>query len=379
MRTTEKPSGTDGTRVDEFAFLKAFPILGLALVHVPYDAAVFRLANESLTDFLSTLFIYVDFGPAIFMLCMGYGIAGVKSSPVRLMRQGFQFLLINAILNVCRYVLPNVLRLAIGITPWEDPLMLIFESDIYYFVGLFFLFYALMRRLRVSSLGMLLITVLMVLVVQLLKLLRADTVANEYLASFLANFYDLNGESGFALLAWSFVPAVGICLGEWLKRTSGAERTRAMRRVLACSSVFLVALWFNLHFFGIGLRRIFLEPDGSWNFLYASFIVAVSLVLVALARELCLRIAGTRFYRYIMRLSASIMPFYILQWVFIAWEMFFLQLFGLPSGKFGFTWYILSTVVITVACAFLSTRFGMKIMKPLLRFTAPWNYRRSKA
>ncbi len=149
-----------------------------------------------------------------------------------------------------------------------------------------------------------------------------------------------------------------------------------MRQVLAWSFVLLVTLLVSLRAFQTSLTDAVISGLVSWNFLYAVILICVALILLSLAHELCRRISGTRFYRFATSLSASIMPFYLLQWVMVRCEMTILGIADFPEEGFGVGWLLISTVVIAAACAFLSMKFGMKIMKPLLKITFPWNYGR---
>ena len=97
----------------------------------------------------------------------------------------------------------------------------------------------------------------------------------------------------------------------------------------------------------------------------------IQFLLIAVMLNMCLRISETHLYAFLMRISASIMPYYLLQWVFVAIEMTILLLCRMPEGSFSVLWYLLSVIVIIAACTALSLTCGMRIMKPLLRITSP--------
>lgn len=82
-------------------------ILGLPLVHVMEEAIEAGVASDSLTAFGYGIIGLCAFGPSVFMICMGFGIGG-KVAPDSVRRTGIQFLLIGAILNVVRWLIPGM-------------------------------------------------------------------------------------------------------------------------------------------------------------------------------------------------------------------------------------------------------------------------------
>ncbi len=94
------------------------------------------------------------------MICMGFGIGGGKTPPDGIMRNGIQFILIGAILNVIRWLIPGIVQKAVIHTRLIDDVDYCLQSDIYYFVGLFFIFYSILKRLKIQTPGILMISVL---------------------------------------------------------------------------------------------------------------------------------------------------------------------------------------------------------------------------
>lgn len=366
-------------RIDEAGFLKAFPILGLPIYHIIYEAQEQWLADGRLDDFSSLIYMLIIFGPSVFMLCMGYGIAGGKASPKKLRQQGVQFILMNVILNIFRYFLPTVVQLLFHRQPQADLVQPFLESDIYYFVGIFFLFYSLLKQRHISALGTLLICAGMVTVNTMLAPLLAGRITNQYAEALLGNFFDFRKTGDFSLMTWAFFPAAGIMLGEILKPKEEGEKTRFTRRMLACVSAFLLSFIFFLYRSGYNLIEFFQDVDSTMDFPVAVIYLCIALILFALSRELCLRISGTRFYSFMMRLSALILPFYLVQWILVCWEMNLLVLIGLPAEGFGIGWFVISTIAIMSASIIISLRYGMRIMKPLLKITSPWRWRIGRA
>lgn len=70
-----------------------------------------------------------------------------------LRRNGIQFLLIGAILNVLRWFIPGILQSILIDKNLLDDFEFCIQSDIYYFVGIFYIFYSILRQLKIQSLG----------------------------------------------------------------------------------------------------------------------------------------------------------------------------------------------------------------------------------
>lgn len=365
---------------DGIGFLKAAPLLGLPAAHVLFEAVTQGLAGKELYSLADPLTALANFGPTIFMFCMGCGVAGSRTSPKRLARQGIQLILIQILLNIARLVIPSLVLMAAGIRLREDVAEYFLLSDIYYFAGLFFLFLALMKRLRVSTLNMLLICLGLITVNRLAEPFLVERFSGSLFGVFLGSFIYVDENSLFPAACWMIYPVTGMLMGEILKHQEADRRKHFMRRMLVCSAVFAAAFAVSMHGHGQNPAELLLPVSSAGAADLPSVMMAISsvLILASLADLLCGRIAGSRFYRLVIRFSASIMPYFLLQWVLVYWEMTILLLCGMPKGSFGLGWYLASTAVITLGSAFLAVRYGKRIMKPVLKITAPWN-RRSAA
>ena len=84
---------------DGIGFLKAAPLLGLPAAHVLFEAVTQGLAGKELYSLADPLTALANFGPTIFMFCMGCGVAGSRTTPKRLARQGIQLILIQILIH----------------------------------------------------------------------------------------------------------------------------------------------------------------------------------------------------------------------------------------------------------------------------------------
>ena len=105
------------TRFGEFDVLKAIAILGLPAIHVMEEIMEGGFASPALQSIGAGVIGLCAFGPSVFMICMGFGIGGSRSSPESIRWTGIQFLLIGALLNIFRWFLPGVLQAIVIHTP----------------------------------------------------------------------------------------------------------------------------------------------------------------------------------------------------------------------------------------------------------------------
>ena len=134
------------TRFGEFGLLKAIAILGLPAVHLMEEAIEGGYASTGLMRFGALIIGLCAFGPSVFMMCMGFGIGGGKNSADVIRKNGIQFLLIGAILNIFRWFIPGVVQSLTVHTNLIDDIQFCLQSDIYYFVGLFLCYIHSLRK-----------------------------------------------------------------------------------------------------------------------------------------------------------------------------------------------------------------------------------------
>ena len=99
MESTAANSKKPLTRFGEFELLKAIAIIGLPTVHVMEEALEAGIASERLMALGNGIIGLCVFGPSVFMICMGFGIGGGRTSADSIRRNGIQFLLIGGCIN----------------------------------------------------------------------------------------------------------------------------------------------------------------------------------------------------------------------------------------------------------------------------------------
>lgn len=368
------------TRFAEFELLKAIAIMGLMAIHLMEEALEAGYASpglQALGDFIIGL---CAFGPSVFMICMGFGIGGGRSSADSIRKIGIQFLLIGAILNLFRWLLPGIISHFVLNTRLIDDINFYLQSDIYYFAGLFYIFYFFIKKRKLSTASLLMISVLMLTANTLLTRLTRGAIKNEIVSSLLGNLVYVDEHSCFPLLSWAIFPSVGILLGDVLKSSDEEKREFFMRRVTDFSMVLLISFSVFLWDYNIDLVKALISPANDYITDLPNVILLLSfaLLLIGLTYQLCKHIGALPFMGFMLRVSAYIIPFYLLQWIIIAWIFYLLPMLGAEKGCFNLGWYCFSVIAVTAICTWIATRYGMKIMRKLLKVTS-FRKRRKKS
>lgn len=210
----------------EFDLMKAIAVLGLPIVHLLEEGIAGNYVSPEVHKLEAFIVALCIVGPSIFMMCMGFSMGGARNSPYSLAKQGLRFLSLGAILNLVRWILPGLVLWAVCGDPISDDIIYFLVSDIYFFVGIFCLFYALMRKIKLGTSEIFVATIVMLTVNTMLTPIMPKIVTNEYLIALVGNFVYVDGTSCFPLLSWAIFPTTGIMLGEVLKKQTMRDAER---------------------------------------------------------------------------------------------------------------------------------------------------------
>ncbi|MBP5730256.1 MAG: hypothetical protein J6X19_03530, partial [Clostridia bacterium] len=296
------------TRFGEVELLKAIAILGLPAVHLMEEALEGGFASEGLTKFGTAIILLCAFGPSVFMICMGFGIGGGKTSPKSIRKNGIQFLLIGALLNILRWLLPGILQAIVIKTPLIEDITFCLQSDIYYFVGLYFILYSFLVQWKMKAPGILMLSAIMLTANTLLTPITNKYVTNKIAAALLGNIVYVNETSCFPLLSWAIFPSVGVLLGEILKKSDEEKRENIMRRLLDFSAVLLGSFCVFLWFYKIDIIKVLVSPANKYITDLPNVIMLLSLALFLLSLNyyLCKKIGSSKFMEFMLRISTFI-------------------------------------------------------------------------
>ena len=364
-------------RFGEFDLMKAFAILGLPIVHLLEEGIFNNYVSENVHRLEAFIVALCIVGPSIFMMCMGFGIGGIRNNPKSIVKQGLRFLALGAILNLVRWVLPGILLFFIHGRSLSEDIFYFFASDIYYFVGFFYLFYALMLTLKLTTSGILVTTIGMLTVNTLLTPIMPDMIKNDYLIGIIGNIVYIDGTSCFPLLSWAIFPTVGIFMGDVIKKVTDEKRGSIMKYMLIFSPVIFISYLVSLSLYGHDIMRIMVSPlnDYITDLPNVILMISLALFLFAVLYYVSNWIDETKFMKFMLKISTHIVPFYMLQWILVAWVFFGMELFECEEGVLTLPWFMIAAALITGICIYVTVKHGMKATRVLLRMVS---FRRRK-
>jgi hypothetical protein len=364
----------------EFDLLKAIAILGLPAVHLLEEGVLYGFFSEGVLKLESVIMALCILGPSIFMICMGFSMGGSRNVPQSLMKQGIRFLALGMILNVLRWLIPGLIYSALTGDGLIDDIGYCLVSDIYFFVGLFYIFYSLMRRLNVKTPGLILTSIVMLTVNTLLTPLTAPLAEYVILDSILGNLVYVSETSCFPLLSWAIFPSIGIMLGEVLKKVDDDRRALIMKRLLNFSPLVFISFLVFLWSYDFDILLVLVSPLNGYITDLPNVILMITLALFLFGALYypCKAIDKSRFMNFMVKIATYIVPFYMLQWVLVSWVLFLMDMFGLNYGTINIGWYLVCVIAITGICVFVTLKYGFKLTKLLAKMTS-FKRKRKKA
>jgi len=339
----------------ELDFAKFVAIVFMILVHC-YDYSSLYLSSLSAVAAaavspIGTLIEFLGAQPAapVFMFCMGVGLVYTRhNTPGEFARRGLKLLITGYLLNLYRtaFVVGGALSGALG----EQPLLPLVSAfalcvDILPFAGLAFIFFAVMKKLKVSPAFATLIVFLLLVVANILP----DVGGGEQWYSYVAGLlWYQNNFTSFPLFQWLVFPMAGVLFGRQLKATTDKRRfylvalaigvvVFALTTLLACSR-------------GIALRTFFTTDYFDMNLLRATWSLAIVLILLAAYYFLVGGLHEGRLYRLAGFCSRNINKIYLWQWILIT-PLAVLSFVLLPIDAY---WKLFVEVVfVGVACVLI--------------------------
>ena len=364
-------------RFGEFELMKAFAILGLPIVHLLEEGINENYVSDGVHRIEAFIVALCIVGPSIFMMCMGFGLGGTRNTPKGVMKQGLRLLAIGAILNIIRWILPGLLLFFVHGTSMSEDIFYFFASDIYYFAGIFYLFYALMLKLKLTTSQILVTTIVMLTINTLLTPVMSDIITNYYLIGIIGNIVYIDGTSCFPLLSWAIFPTVGIFMGDVLKKVTDEKRGSIMKYMLIFSPVIFISYLVSLSIYGHDVMKVMVSPlnDYITDLPNVILMISLALFLFAVLYYVSNWIDETKFMKFMLKISTHIVPFYMLQWILVAWVFCGMELFECEEGVLTLPWFIIAAVLITGICIYVAVKHGMKATKIIVRMLS---FRRRK-
>ena len=362
MNSIEEPR----KRFSELDVVRAIALLFLPFIHVYEEMELIgTLSAEALSSckWVLTLCVYA---PSVFMICFGANLFFAKEkTPAEYAKRGLKFLLIGVGLNAARFVLPSLISLAMGKPERVTEAMnTVLASDIYDFVGAFLLAFALFKKLRMSDFSMLITAMIMLLINTLIQPVPVEGSA----AYFLGRFLYVNDNSYFPLLSWTIFPIMGYCFGKLYRNFQSEQKRRKFNlRMLIFCYVMYCALAYTFKSYKLNPNLIELSPANNYITDYGNVLLLVCIagMMIGLIYLAYMKWTESKPIQGFLKLSAVIMPFYLIQWVIIGWMEELMVAFDFPLGGISAGAYYALSLGITLVTILLAMVFGEKINRLL--------------
>jgi hypothetical protein len=234
-----------------------------------------------------------------------------------------------------------------------------------------------MLTLKLTTSGILVTTIVMLTVNTLLTPIMPDMITNDYLIGILGNIVYIDGTSCFPLLSWAIFPTVGIFMGDVIKKVTDEKRGSIMKYMLIFSPVIFISYLVSLSLYGHDIMRIMVSPlnDYITDLPNVILMISLALFLFAVLYYVSNWIDETKFMKFMLKISTHIVPFYMLQWILVAWVFFGMELFECEEGVLTLPWFMIAAALITGICIYVTVKHGMKATRVLLRMVS---FRRRK-
>ena len=308
---------TNTGRQLEFDLAKAVTIVLMVWTHV------YESLSTGFEPSLSAVNAYVRgsiTGAATFMFCMGLGISYTRHNTAEeCIQRGVKLLTNGFVLLLFRDIIPVLLRWWI-FNSQESTIYLIYglSCDILQFAGLALLLVGLLKKLRISSMGMLLISIAMSLMGTFLEGVSTGCYPIDQVLGF---FWGTYSESYFPLFNWFIFVAAGHWFGEkyqFLRDKMKFHTVSLLVGTLLCAAYIFVS--FNVDqdiFKGLTSERYLAHRP----FLDAAICLLINVGQISMFYFIGLMIPQ-KAVPVIIHPSRHINQYYCLSWVIISLSMF---------------------------------------------------------
>ena len=353
-------------RRPELDIVRAISILGLPFVHCYEEFRGAGFLVPSVADAGSVFFGLCALGPSIFMAMLGMNIVfSSHSTPEALARRGLKTIMYFYLLNLVRFIVPSLIAgLCRNPDYFFDGLYYSLASDILFFSGLAFLFFAFVRKFRLQPVYVMVIALALLVLNMALK---PAVSAGKYLNAFLGNFIYINEDSFFPFLSWIIYPAAGYVMGGFIVNLeSQKDSDRFYFRLSLVCVVCLAAVFVCLRSYKLDPLLIAASPANSY--INDLFTVVITLLYAGLWTGfwylICRLVHSKKFNAAAYHVSDAILVFYVIQWVIVGWTEYLLDAAGYQGTHFitpaVFAVVSIATFIVSLVVALAYKNFSLR-------------------
>lgn len=363
-------------RFYELDIARAISILLLPMIHTFEQFCDNGMLLESSVLFGNkTIMLANEYAPSVFLFLLGMNLVFAKPLTAKEhFKRGIHFLILFLAINFFRY---SFFMIVLGILSGEQQfiykgIIWFVGSDIYGFIGLFLIVYALFTKLKLKPYHMLAISIITMIIANIISTDFPISTNGAIYEFVIGNFIYLNANTAFPLFLWLIFPIVGVMYGQFYQKISEDENKKTLYSIWFVIISYLAYFAFKIftHKYDIHIVNLY---DVALN-AYDLDIMAAFLLICSAIFFICLIYILYKYVRievvhnFLLKISKYIMPFYAIQWIIIGNICVFAK-YILKIQNVTIMQLIILIIFDTLASIILSFVFGDKI-NDLMKYKA---------
>lgn len=305
----------------EVDFAKFICMMGMIFVHC-FGTAQAGFSNYSGLHYFVGAFLSYTLGAGTYMFCMGVGISySRRSNPKYMFIRGLVLIAAGYLLEFLKSGLVNIVVGAFFNSEYlADWYIDCLATNIFHFAGLFFIVYAIFKKLKIKDMYFLIFTVILGIIGSFFTNLNFnDSLVNHFVGLFLGTFdpnISFETHSYFPFFNWCLIPALGIFFGKILRRCKNKNWLYSRVSVIG---LLLFAIYTTICMpNSIGIFN-FLQNGFYHHSIFGSLANICACLMVYGIYFAIAKILPNGFIKFITTIAKNISFFYIIHFIIIKW------------------------------------------------------------
>ena len=313
----------DGRQV-ELDLAKCLSIFFMIFLHCYFVTAGFHNTISAPMEKIIAHLLGGPFAAPVFMFSMGVGMVYSRNQdPGYMIKRGIKLMLLGLVVNVGEFILPHFLAGKL-LGEWDIfPIaggLLLFCIDILAFAGMAFILVGVLRKLKVSARGMVVIALILSIAGSFLRFHDFGSDVPNLIAGYFIG--SAGGFTAFPLFNWFIFPAAGLLFGEYYIRCGNKKKLLGLWPLgLVISVAYFVASWF--------LPEGFLSDAHHYYFMTTIDAMFCLMCVYGVIGACCLvsEHLSDGLLRFFSRTSGNVNAIYVIQWFMIPLTYIFIVFF----------------------------------------------------
>ena len=336
----------ENKRIKEYDLARAIAIIFMIAVHTL--ASVYDGGNTTFYAIFTNL--GSPFCAPIFMFILGSNIYTSKhNSPKELFTRGLKIFSLSYLFNIVCHALPYFIldHLHGTVNYAENALHWIFAVDILTFAGLAFMFFGLVRYLKLNNkLLVIIAVVLSFLNMILVKNYQIDFETSPILAAVTSLFYNSSMPGYFSFFGWIIFPIAGYLFIQFRNKATNLDKF-----YLKTGGICLIAyVILSILAYKVNVDTYLVYPGSDIRYYYANPYEGIGYVIFCIAwisiMYFLSKITPTFINKTVNRLSHNLTTIYVIQWFLINYLLVLPTDYSFPMNEIQYILAVLGVVIL---------------------------------